>query len=135
MEIGPDDLSGWEAAPPAARGAPELIRSFDTAEAAIAFLAQRGQALPARPTARAQHSAAALSESPRFSSIDASALVSSVARTTAAVARVPGGVLFAASICDLRPSTITLAALSCDCSSPISFRASSKSAALGACFS
>jgi hypothetical protein len=40
--IGPDDLSGWEAAPPAARArrAPELIRRFDTAEAALAFLAR-----------------------------------------------------------------------------------------------
>jgi hypothetical protein len=40
--IGPDALSGWESARPAARarGAPELIRSFDTAEAALAFLAQ-----------------------------------------------------------------------------------------------
>jgi hypothetical protein len=40
--IGPDDLSQWEAAPPAARarGAPELIRSFDTAEAALEFLAR-----------------------------------------------------------------------------------------------
>jgi hypothetical protein len=40
--IGPDDLSGWVAAPPAARarGAPELIRTFDTAEAALAFLAR-----------------------------------------------------------------------------------------------
>jgi hypothetical protein len=40
--IGPDDLSGWEAAPPAARarGAPDLIRRFDTAEAALAFLAR-----------------------------------------------------------------------------------------------
>jgi hypothetical protein len=40
--IGPDDLSGWEAAPPAARarGAPELIRCFDSPEAALEFLTQ-----------------------------------------------------------------------------------------------
>jgi hypothetical protein len=46
--IGPDDLSQWEAAPPAARarGAPELIRVFDTAEAALAFLAQRAEGSP-----------------------------------------------------------------------------------------
>jgi hypothetical protein len=42
MAAAPDDLSAWEAAPPAARarGAPELIRTFDTAEAALAFLAE-----------------------------------------------------------------------------------------------
>jgi hypothetical protein len=44
--IGPDDLSGWEAAPPAARarGAPELIRIFDSAEAALEFLARQAAA-------------------------------------------------------------------------------------------
>jgi hypothetical protein len=56
--IAPDDLSGWEAAPPAARarGAPELIRIFDTAEAALAFLArhvaERSKAAPLRPARR-----------------------------------------------------------------------------------
>jgi hypothetical protein len=36
----PDDLSAWEAAPPIARarGAPELVRVFDSAEPALAFL-------------------------------------------------------------------------------------------------
>jgi hypothetical protein len=57
--IGPDDLSQWEAAPPAgrARGAPELIRVFDTAEAALAFLARHvaersPKAAPLRPARR-----------------------------------------------------------------------------------
>jgi hypothetical protein len=38
----PDDLSEWEAAPPAARarGSAELIRRFDSAAAAMAFLAR-----------------------------------------------------------------------------------------------
>ena len=46
--IGPDDLSQWEAAPPAARarGAPDLIRVFDSAEAALAFLARQAERSP-----------------------------------------------------------------------------------------
>jgi hypothetical protein len=40
--IGPDDLSGWAAAAPAARdgGEVELLRVLDSAEAAMAFLAR-----------------------------------------------------------------------------------------------
>jgi hypothetical protein len=62
--IGPDDLSQWEAAPPAARarGAPELIRMFDTAEAALAFLARTAErspkAAPLRPARRLEAVAA-----------------------------------------------------------------------------
>jgi hypothetical protein len=46
-----DDLSGWALPPPAARaeGDVEPVRVFDSAEAAVAFLAGAGKPRDARP--------------------------------------------------------------------------------------